>query len=48
MTAHAASHIYFGLDAMWVSTGILAITYAVIMSERAVRLSDDGGVGGDL
>ena len=37
MTAHAASHVYFGLDAMWVSTCILAITYAVIMSEKVNR-----------
>jgi Na+/H+ antiporter NhaD/arsenite permease-like protein len=37
MTAHAASHVYFGLDAMWVSTCILAITYAVIMSEQVNR-----------
>ncbi|HVZ52356.1 MAG TPA: ArsB/NhaD family transporter [Pseudolabrys sp.] len=37
MTAHAASHIYFGLNAMWVSTGILAVTYAVIMSEKVNR-----------
>jgi Na+/H+ antiporter NhaD/arsenite permease-like protein len=37
MTAHAASHVYFGLDPMWVSTCILAITYAVIMSEKINR-----------
>ncbi len=37
MTTHAASHVYFGLDAMWVSTCILAITYAVIMSEKVNR-----------
>jgi Na+/H+ antiporter NhaD/arsenite permease-like protein len=37
MTAHAASHVYFGLDAMWVSTCILAVTYAVIMSEKVNR-----------
>ena len=37
MTAHAASHVYFGLDPMWVSTGILAITYAMIMSEKVNR-----------
>ena len=37
MTAHAASHVYFGLNAMWVSTCILAITYAVIMSEKVNR-----------
>jgi hypothetical protein len=27
----AASHVYFGLNAMWVSTALLAITYATIM-----------------
>ncbi len=37
MTAHAASHVYFGLDPMLVSTCILAITYAVIMSEQVNR-----------
>jgi Na+/H+ antiporter NhaD/arsenite permease-like protein len=37
MTAHAASHVYFGLSPMWVSTCILAVTYAVIMSERVNR-----------
>jgi Na+/H+ antiporter NhaD/arsenite permease-like protein len=37
MTAHAVSHVYFGLDAMWVSTCILATTYAVIMSEQVNR-----------
>jgi Na+/H+ antiporter NhaD/arsenite permease-like protein len=37
MTPHAASHVYFGLDPMWVSTCILAITYAIIMSERVNR-----------
>jgi Na+/H+ antiporter NhaD/arsenite permease-like protein len=37
MTTHAASHVYFGLDAMWVSTCILAVTYAVIMSEKVNR-----------
>jgi Na+/H+ antiporter NhaD/arsenite permease-like protein len=37
MTAHAASHVYFGLNAMWVSTCILAITYAIIMSEKVNR-----------
>jgi Na+/H+ antiporter NhaD/arsenite permease-like protein len=37
MTAQAASHVYFGLDPMWVSTCILAITYAVIMSEKVNR-----------
>src|SRR5262245_10601336 len=37
MTAHATSHVYFGLNAMWVSTCILAVTYAVIMSEKVNR-----------
>ncbi len=37
MTAHAASHVYFGLNPMWVATCVLAITYAVIMSERVNR-----------
>jgi Na+/H+ antiporter NhaD/arsenite permease-like protein len=37
MTAHAASHVYFGFNPMWVSTCILAITYAVIMSEKVNR-----------
>ncbi len=37
MTAHAASHVYFGLNPMWVSTCILAVTYAVIMSEKINR-----------
>jgi len=37
MTAHAASNVYFGLNAMWVSTCILAITYGVIMTEKVNR-----------
>jgi Na+/H+ antiporter NhaD/arsenite permease-like protein len=37
MTAHAASHVFFGLNPMWVSTGILAVTYATIMSEKCNR-----------
>jgi Na+/H+ antiporter NhaD/arsenite permease-like protein len=37
MTAEAASHVFFGLDPMWVSTCILAISYAVIMSEKVNR-----------
>ena len=37
MTAHAASHVYFGLNPMWVSTCVLAVTYAVIMSEKVNR-----------
>jgi Na+/H+ antiporter NhaD/arsenite permease-like protein len=37
MTAHAASNVYFGLNAMWVSTALLAITYAVIVTEKINR-----------
>jgi Na+/H+ antiporter NhaD/arsenite permease-like protein len=37
MTAHSASHVFFGLDPMWVSTCVLAVTYAVIMSEKVNR-----------
>ncbi len=37
MTAHAASHVYFGLSPLWVSTCILGVTYAVIMSEKINR-----------
>ncbi len=38
MTAHeAVSHVYFGLNPMWVATCILAITYAIIMSEQVNR-----------
>src|SRR4026209_2712335 len=33
----ATSHVYFGLNATWVSTCVLAITYAVIMSEKVNR-----------
>ncbi len=38
MTAHeAASHVYFGLSPMWVATCVLAVTYAIIMSEKVNR-----------
>ncbi|HEY7231488.1 MAG TPA: ArsB/NhaD family transporter [Pseudolabrys sp.] len=37
MSGSAVSHVYFGLNAMWVSTCILAITYLIIMSERVNR-----------
>ena len=37
MPAHAVSHVLFGMSPMWVSTCILAITYATIMSERCNR-----------
>jgi Na+/H+ antiporter NhaD/arsenite permease-like protein len=33
----AASHVLFGMNPMWVSTCILAITYATIMSEKVNR-----------
>ena len=37
MAAHAVSHVFFGLNPMWVSTCILAVTYATIMSEKVNR-----------
>ncbi len=37
MTAEAVSHVLFGLNPMWVSTCILAATYAIIMSEKVNR-----------
>jgi Na+/H+ antiporter NhaD/arsenite permease-like protein len=37
MPAHAASHVFFGLNPMWVSTCLLALTYAIIMSEKINR-----------
>src|SRR5258708_25467474 len=37
MTDDAASHVYFGMNAMWVSTCVLAVTYAIIMSEQVNR-----------
>jgi Na+/H+ antiporter NhaD/arsenite permease-like protein len=37
MAAQAVSHVYFGLNAMWVSTCILAVTYAVIMTDKVNR-----------
>jgi Na+/H+ antiporter NhaD/arsenite permease-like protein len=37
MTAHAASHVFFGMSPIWVSTCVLAVTYAVIMSEKVNR-----------
>ena len=37
MDADAATHVYFGLDPMWVSTCILVATYAVIISEKVNR-----------
>ena len=37
MEGHAASNVYFDLNPMWVSTALLAITYAVIISEKINR-----------
>ncbi|MEA2870237.1 MAG: hypothetical protein QOH67_213 [Hyphomicrobiales bacterium] len=37
MTGHAASTVYFGLNPMWVSTVILLVTYAIIMTEKINR-----------
>src|SRR4051812_29655015 len=34
---HAAPQIYFGLNPLWVSTCILLITYALIMTEKVNR-----------
>lgn len=34
---HATSQIYFGMNPMWVSTCVLLVTYAVIMSEKVNR-----------
>jgi Na+/H+ antiporter NhaD/arsenite permease-like protein len=34
---YAASNVYFGLNPMWVSTVVLAVTYAIIMSEKVNR-----------
>jgi Na+/H+ antiporter NhaD/arsenite permease-like protein len=34
---HAASNVYFGLNPMWVSTCILVVTYAIIISEKVNR-----------
>src|ERR1051326_6825306 len=36
MSGHAA-HVYPGLDPMWVSTCVLAVTYALIISEKVNR-----------
>jgi Na+/H+ antiporter NhaD/arsenite permease-like protein len=36
MSGHV-SHVYFGLNPMWVATALLAITYAIIMSEKINR-----------
>ncbi len=37
MAGHAVSNVYFGLNPLWVSTCLLAVTYAVIMSEKVNR-----------
>jgi Na+/H+ antiporter NhaD/arsenite permease-like protein len=37
MTTHAVSNVFFGLNPMWVATCILAVTYAIIMSEKVNR-----------
>jgi Na+/H+ antiporter NhaD/arsenite permease-like protein len=37
MHAAAASHVIFGLNPIWVSTIVLAVTYATIMSEKINR-----------
>src|SRR5512144_2114749 len=37
MTAQAVSNVYFGLDPMWVSTLLLAVTYGIIISEKVNR-----------
>src|SRR5215475_8057904 len=37
MPGHAASNVYFGLDPMSVSTVLLAVTYALIISEKVNR-----------
>ncbi len=34
---HAMTGVYFGLNPMWVSTCVLVVTYAVIMSEKINR-----------
>jgi Na+/H+ antiporter NhaD/arsenite permease-like protein len=36
MQGHVSS-VYFGLDAMWVATCVLAVTYAIIISEKVNR-----------
>jgi Na+/H+ antiporter NhaD/arsenite permease-like protein len=36
MSGHA-SHVYFGLDPMWVATILLAVTYGLIISEKVNR-----------
>ena len=37
MDGQAVSNIYFGLNPMWVSTCVLVVTYAVIITEKVNR-----------
>lgn len=37
MHSEAGSDIYFGLNPMWVSTGVLLVTYAVVITEKVNR-----------
>ncbi len=37
MTGHAVSNVYFGLSPLWVSTCLLIVTYAVIISDKINR-----------
>ncbi len=37
MDVHGASNVFFGLNPMWVSTCVLVVTYAVIISEKINR-----------
>jgi len=37
MTGESASGVWFGWDPLWVSTALLIVTYAVIMTERVNR-----------
>ena len=37
MEGHAASHVLFGLNPLWVSTCVLLVTYAIVISERVNR-----------
>ncbi len=37
MEGHAASHVLFGWNPLWVSTCVLLITYSVVISERVNR-----------
>lgn len=37
MTGHETASVIFGLDPLWLSTGILVVTYAVLLSEKIHR-----------